>query len=463
MAARPIQRNNVIAGLFLIGSLVLTVLVSFALSDAAERFGDFRTYTFRFDVDEGVAGVQIGSPVTLGGLAVGRVTSVTPIYSDDSSGVSLPLSLDLGVSIDERVQLYTNAEAYVVTPILGTLATVNINHPGGPDKPPPVVPTGMPVPDASLATLLAPDEPLDGAIAPALLAQAGLGPRESQLIRETLTDARLGVGTFRELADRLRPVVEQGSVDVQETLTSFRSTAARLDERSDEIADNLAVITSDVRDASGRLDLTMDEIDRGLADARRAIETANAILDENRPGIRRSAESVERVISRVELQTVDKLEAVLDEGLIAAGNFADTGARAESILIEAGPSVRRAVANARVITDQASLFLQEVRAAPWRLLERPGDKQLREQLLYDATRNYASAVGDLALASESLDAALAAVEAARDSASVGDAIDPDGLAQLAGDVRRAFGAYQRAEGRLLELVSDGALAPTESR
>jgi ABC-type transporter Mla subunit MlaD len=445
MASRPIQRNNVIAGAFLIGSLVLTVILSFVLSDAAKKFGAFTTYTIRFDVEEGVPGVKIDSPVLLGGLDVGRVTAITTIFDTTDDGVEIPVALDVSVDVDDRVVLFSNARAYVVLPILGTMSSINIADAGGP----------RPGPDGRIATILGPTDPLEGDIAPAILAQAGLGPEESQLIREMLADARDGVGTFRQLADTLQPVVETGVGEVEAALQSFRRTADRIDVRSEQISENVVEIIDDVRGFSARLEPTMADVQAGVDDARAIIASVQQSVDENRPLIRRSVESVQRTTERVETQTLDKVESVLDEGLIAASNFSDTGARAESLLAESAPNLRRAIANLRLISDQTNLFVQEVRAAPWRLLERPKTKELKEQLLYDATRAYATAVTDLRSASESLDAALAALA---DGNPASAEIDAEALTALTGQVRRAFGEYRQAETLLLELVTDGALS-----
>lgn len=453
MSARPVQRANVIAGLFLVVSLALAVSIAFVLSDAMQRLGSFREYVVRFDVAEGVAGVKIDSPVTLGGLDVGRVVAVEPVFETTADGAVVARSIDVRVSVDEGVVLYTNADAYVVQPILGTLAAINIAHAGGPNKQSLIYVEGG-MTDGAIE-LVGPDDPLNGAIAPALLTQMGLGPDEARLIKQTIEDTRRGVGTFRELGDRLRPAVDNGVETVEATLESFRRSAARIDERSEEIADDIVVIVDEVRGVSERLDPTLVEVDGAVADARAAIAEARAIVEENRPIIRSTTGNVERITARFEAETLLKIEELLDQGVIAAGNFADTGERAESLLAQTAPNLRRAVANARIISDQASLFVQEVRAAPWRLLERPKTRELREQLLYDATRAYAAAVGDLRSASETLDATLAGLP--EDAARRG--VDPEGLAALAGEVRRAFGSYRRAESALLELVTDGALDP----
>ncbi|MEM7754789.1 MAG: hypothetical protein AAF297_04035 [Planctomycetota bacterium] len=451
MAARPVQRNNVIAGMFLIGSLFLAIFVSFMLSDAMDRFGTFREYTFRFEVFEGVSGVKIDSPVTLGGYEVGRVIGVAPVYESVADSAAIALSVDVRVEVTENVVLYTNADAYVVTPILGTMASINIAHPGGPDKR-----TGLFVEGTELdvdVSLLGPDDPLNGALAPALLAQMGFGPEESQLVRQMLIDAGVGVGNFRDLSVRAGPALDDGAA----AIATVRETAELISDRADQVSVDVVAIAEDVRASAARFGPTLDEVDAILSEARATVTDVRAAVAENRPVILRASENVERITQRAELQTMDKLEAVLDEGLIAAGNFSDTGARADALLAQSAPNLRRAVANARVISDQASLFIQEVRAAPWRLLERPKGKEVREQLLYDATRTYASAVGDLRSASETLDAALASINV--DAPARG--LDPDGLSLLAGDLRRAFGDYRRAESALLELVTDGAIGASE--
>ena len=54
--ARSAGRNNIIAGLFLLGGIVLAIAVSVVLSGAGDLFSRPTTYTVRFSLAEGAAG-----------------------------------------------------------------------------------------------------------------------------------------------------------------------------------------------------------------------------------------------------------------------------------------------------------------------------------------------------------------------------------------------------------------------
>ena len=75
-----------------------------------------------------------------------------------------------------------------------------------------------------------------------------------------------------------------------------------------------------------------------------------------------------------------------------------------TIVTEETPSIRRTLANLRLMSDQLKLTAVEVRSQPWRLLHQPTNKELSSQVLYDATRAYAEAASDLRAASEALEA-----------------------------------------------------------
>jgi energy-coupling factor transporter ATP-binding protein EcfA2 len=133
-------------------------------------------------------------------------------------------------------------------------------------------------------------------------------------------------------------------------------------------------------------------------------------------------------------------------GLLDAAKEAVNDAK-ESIIDfarEEQPNVRKMLANMRLSTDQLRNTMVEVRRAPWRLLYRPGDRELNFELLYDSARSYAEAVSDLRAASESL-------RVVAGDATPGTA-DARRVETLTDDVGRAYERYQEAEARFFELL-----------
>src|SRR3954468_22365858 len=103
MASRTGTRNNVVAGLFVIASAVLAVVISVIVSGAQKRLAPTHTYFIRFPVDQGAPGIKKGSLVNLGGQEVGRVTGV------EFDEPSHPGNILIRVSIRSNITLYEDA------------------------------------------------------------------------------------------------------------------------------------------------------------------------------------------------------------------------------------------------------------------------------------------------------------------------------------------------------------------
>ena len=82
MAVRQVSKNNVVAGAFLVVSLILAIATSAWISDAQERLIPTHEYVVRFSLADGAAGLKPGSKVNLGGLTVGRVSDMDSIVAE---------------------------------------------------------------------------------------------------------------------------------------------------------------------------------------------------------------------------------------------------------------------------------------------------------------------------------------------------------------------------------------------
>ena len=80
--------------------------------------------------------------------------------------------------------------------------------------------------------------------------------------------------------------------------------------------------------------------------------------------------------------------------------MSEVGGRALSLIDRVEPPLVRTMSNFQLASGQATLLVEEVRAAPWRLLERPDEKEQREVVLFSAVRRYAESVEKLRDATE---------------------------------------------------------------
>lgn len=445
MSASIVKRNNVLAGVFVIASLILAVAIAVVLGDVLGNVGRKHEYVVRFPTEIGVTGLESGAEVTFAGLPVGRVTGIEPRRS---AGPDTPAdAMDVTVQVDARITLYEDAFADLAPPILGGVSRINFTSAG----------TGPVGPDAKAAALaqnngngvLEPGEAVRGRFAPSILAQLGFSAEDAERIRNAIADVEAITASVRTTTDRvdrmaarLEPTVEQTIADASEATANARDFTLRFGE--DGWAQRIENILADA-------ERTVAEGPRVAADVRGAIASARGLLETHSDSVARLLGNAESISERVRFDTLDQAESLLREGSLAAASFRAVGEQTDGLLSQLRPDIRAATANTRGITQQARLFLDEVRAQPWRLLKQPSKEDLMREPLYAATRAYADAVSDLRVASEALDAAIrnSASETARPDAAME-------VARIAATVQAAYDRYAQTERALLETLRAAA-------
>lgn len=423
MARRAHNRNNVLAGLFLVVAVLLAVFMAFWIEDGIDKlpFVNPKTeYVARFGIGEGVAGIKPGSPVTLGGKQIGSVESIEYAYEDRRGRVE-PVGIDVAMGVESGIVLYGDASVTIVSPLLGTLSSINISSIGGAGEP------------------LASGGMLDGAPAAGLADMAGVG--------DLARSADAVLLKAEEILDAISPRIEPTLADVDATLVGARSftdmLAANRDRwaaKADAIFDHADAVLVETVPAMA------DGINESVADARRLIGSTQGVVDENRADIRRVVSNMEGVTTRVRYDLLGRIERVLDEGVIAAANIGQVSSRALGTLDRIEPPLVRTVSNLQMTSAQSTLLLEEVRAAPWRLLERPDEKEQREVVLFSAVRRYAESVEKLRDASDAMDSVL------RGARAGGRELEPEQVLQMNQEIKASFASLQDAERALLGLI-----------
>ncbi|MBX3364446.1 MAG: MCE family protein [Phycisphaeraceae bacterium] len=427
---RTYKRNNILAGLFLLASICLALVVSIVLSDLS--LTPSKAYVVRFELREGATGLKPGSKVNIGGLEVGKVVSIG--FAKDES--NRPIGVDVRIKVRADLALYDDAVAYLDLPLLGTLSTINIPHAGG---------------HSAGASVLRPEGVLTGTLAPpAFLAQAGFGPAERERVQRVLASIDHVVTHFNDMVDRYDPLVTDALIDAQESLREVRGLVADLAARTPEWSDrvdrslgDLNALTSGLRPAGAKAGEMMDEVRAGIDDARRVVSTVQETIDEQRPGI-------ERIVTNVEAATADFQREMMPAAQRAVSQFEQRASAAgelieqiRQLLDEQTPSLRRTFANLRLTSEQLKLVATEIRAQPWRLLIRPTTKELESQLVYDAARAYAVSVSDLRAAGEALQIALDRADPARP-------ISREEIERLQSELEARFESTRQAEREFLQ-------------
>ncbi|MFN0132789.1 MAG: MlaD family protein [Phycisphaerales bacterium] len=428
MAAR--SRNNIVAGVFVLGSMVLAVAISVWISGLQQRLAASEEYVIRFSLDQGAAGLKSGSPVQLGGQDVGRVVLLE--FTRDSAGSTT--GVDVLVAVRKGIVLYEDAIAFLERPLLGSQSSINIVRVGD----------GTTVRQASgSGPRLEVGERLEGMIAPpSFLAQAGYGPEQARQIKVLIEQAGSAVDRIDKMAAKIDRELDPDLAKIRTALDDVSAMTAEFRQKTpgwtakvDSVLAQADGAAADLRPVVAQLKAAADEATAAVGDVRQAIEA-------NRPGIDRIVANVDDTARRLKEESVDLLNAALVKARDGAGEFEGSQKTLAEFLREQTPNLRHTLANFRLASDQIKLAGIEVRRNPWRLLYSPKTKELESEVFYDAARAYAEAVSDLRAASESLEAA-SARPASREA-----------VEGIAARLNEAFKRYDEAEKVLLKRMTE---------
>lgn len=424
MPKRRLPRNNLAAGVFVLAAILAATLAIVVLAGAFDYLGR-RNYTVEFPLSIGVAGVDVGSRVTLGGREIGFVRKVRFDRSERGDVERVLVTL----AVDGSLRLRRDAVAYLEKPLLGSSATINFASLGDMDEQP-----------ASRATILR------GALAPpSILASAGYGEEQAGQLRAIMARmddiTRKVNATIDDFNTTAYPDTRTAIAQGKDLITDARRRSKDWFDRADAIMKNIDATAAKGPPLADDLRERVDEIKQVLA-------TAQSYLDDNRENVdatvanfRANSERVNAFLDRLNGELSDKAAGLLTRGRDAMDRANIVLEETESTLRESRPDIRRSMANFRLGSDQLKATVEEVRASPWRLLYRPDTRELEYELLYDSARSYASAVSDLRSVTDALRAAQNAG---------GPAGEPARVASLLDRLDHAFENYRKAEERFLD-------------
>ncbi|HMN97742.1 MAG TPA: hypothetical protein PKC43_14835 [Phycisphaerales bacterium] len=430
MASRAERtRNNVKAGIFVTVGITLAFLVVVILSDAAKIFEPRDSYVLRFPLSAGVDGLAKGSPVRVGGLQRGEVEWVRPEI--DNGAIA---AIRVGIELDRDIRLHADARPERVTPLLGGLGAINFADVGDPSSPV-VGPGGVIDVESGSAGPLA------------RLVGSQIARRVDAILKnidETLAMVRADYPKY------VPPALERLDGALADAQALIASVKADYGDWREPVGTTLTRI----EEASGKFGPALDEGRELLANADKGVSEVRAMIAENRGSIDDIVENVRvtsadlRVIAeRARAEWLDQVDRILAEGRSAVGSFETVVRRIGEEIDAVSPWIENAVADAALATQQLKLTAIEVRRAPWRLLYRPSDRELDNELLYDAARSFALAAGDLRGTAETVDRVLT-----RNADFL--RTDPERAARLQGLLGDALDRYEQAQQRLFTILAN---------
>ena len=412
-----LRRNNVRAGFFTLASLVLFFATLVVLNGDWLRaiLGNYNRYTVKFDLLDGVGGLNIGSEVRVGGLVRGSVTEINLVgLSEVQSGTSgsettspssgtaagsITPSAMVKFQVDEDIELWSNSVAIRTASILGGGSWINISTVGGPNQTTPA-PTIM---NGTRASLLAADgsatfpaTPGDG------LLTTMVGSQNSVTTRQILQNVSSMTGF---LDQQIEPMFTN---DIEPAMADARAI--------------MSDVRNDYGDWSGKIDNSLDSVEAAAAGLDESMQSANATVEEVRADVRLISELVKRntgliddaianlkimtedgvaITHRFKDETLSKVDDALDAGMIAITDMSQILRTIDFEVTASLPSVRSFLQDVLVASGEMKLATIEIRRSPWRILYKPSPGELGNENLFAAARDFTIAASEVRVAAQS--------------------------------------------------------------
>ncbi|MEN0020736.1 MAG: hypothetical protein AAF747_07630 [Planctomycetota bacterium] len=412
--------TSLIAGLFLFVGVIGAVAISFYLGSASLR--PSTNYVVALRLDTGSAGLESGAAVRVGGDNAGRVTRVEIVKREDLEGLEdarvafferagIDPNEDLGgdafgrteafpatfeddlvvrvdIAVDSRITLDRDARVDLIIPLLGSGASLNIPYTGSPD-----------------AGELAEGGVIVGQLAaPTLLYQAGLDPQKISKLFDSVSSTAAGVEQIVTDFSGRSPRI---AANVDTTVQNARDISDDAREQWPTWQQSITKTTGDFEQFGGRLGGLADNANGRIDALQDLIGSAQSTVDDNRPAIDQVVSDVQAVTGRVREEWLPLGTETLSNARDATAEIDAVSEQARAWVAAYGPIVDRTLASGRLAADQLRLLMSEVRLEPWRILVRPTEREMENQLLYDAARSYGEAVADMRETSVALEALLA--------------------------------------------------------
>jgi hypothetical protein len=429
--------NNVKAGLFVLVAIVIGLIVIFVLGDLRQALlgQPMSTYTATFPVSDGVGFLQKGSPVRIGGIAVGEVAVVKIDATQD------PLQqIDVTFFVQSDIALYTNATAVVGSGLISAESFITISSVGWDAAHQTSDVSGDPGERLTEDMILV-GTPSGGMLGALLGAEASASVKElvSRLedeghVLEWIIGAD-AANSFSKGTETLGTVFQSMKTEgyVVEWMLG-KPAAADIQGSFHNLEEVIARVRSDWLGTDEQEGWSM-EISALLDKGKALAETVQIIRD----FMAKNQAVFQEVINDVQAAANDGSTVIAD-------------LRAHMPLWS--ENVGTMLANLDLMSQQLVLLIAEARNAPWRLLYQPSTKEVSNELLYEASRNFVFGAADLKSASESLDRLVKAR---------GDLLNTDAadFTLLRNNLLEAVRRYERAQTQLSQVIEGATSLPAK--
>jgi ABC-type transporter Mla subunit MlaD len=284
----------------------------------------------------------------------------------------------------------------------------------------------------------------------------------SNTIAKESTDNLVGkrLATVDELVDsyqELAGVVRKGAEDFNALLLTAHEKVKDVDikglqDQARDLLSELQQTTADahslLRDNRGKVDHILANVDdvttRFKDDWSQVSAKTQSILDEAREAaaelkgmLKENREGVKSVVQK------------LDDGMTRVGpvlaQLEGLSRAASDTVLELRPGLARSLASASKAMENFKSLTEDLRTAPWKLINKPSDKESDDVHLYNAARLYVDAAGRVALAVQDL-------ETLRKLGVLGDASRADLIEKTLVSMQEALADFDANQKRFAAMI-----------
>ena len=406
------SQNNIKAGIFVTISILVGMSVIFVLGDFKAMFGPrSNEFIVTYPVTSGVGGLGSGSFVDIGGIQVGQVSSVE-LDVQPSGPVTM---IEVEFFIPATITIREDAVVSVRSGLLSSDSWLSFTSMGTDGR------------------ILEPGDVLEGSSMSML--DTLLGAESADNLSATLESMSVIANKLEREGALIEWVLGEESADI------FRGAI-------DEGNELLALLNQDWQEWSGEIDKVMAQADAFA----QAMENVSELINDNSGTFQDIVENIDEAIASAAACVKEfretswpQVEDFIDRAQVTISEVQDV---VGDVKIRSGAwlsDIDSTFANLTIASQQLNQLLTEVKASPWRLLYRPTDMQLGQELVYEASRNFVFGAADLKAAADSMQRLIDARGAAL-------APDDPQLRVIRENLLRSVERYQQAQEQLMDVL-----------
>jgi ABC-type transporter Mla subunit MlaD len=406
------------AGLVVLAGLAVLAIGLYIVSGGADRFADKSRLTIHF---RNAGGIGVGDTVFVAGQRAGQVLGLETVMftypeAKQGGGTEDVRSRWVAVTIEIRKNIEIPIDStFKISKSITNVVQMNIDFGTSKDL---ARETSDRLVGKRLANV---DELVDS-----YQELGGVAKKAAENMNGLIVDAR----------EKVKQIDLEGmQAEAREMLVAFREAATDLRglvrdnrERIDRLVSNVEQLTAALKDDWPKMSAKAQGV---LDEARQAAAEVSGILKENREGVKSIVQKLDDGMTRM-APVMAQLE-----GVSRAAN--DT-------VLEMRPGLARSLAAASKAFENFQALTEDLKAAPWKLVNKPSDKESDDVHLYNAARNYVDAAGRVAVAVQDL-------ETLRKLGVLGDESRADLIERTLATMQEALADFDANQKRFSSLIT----------